>query len=846
MDDVLLGVVLDRLNVKPLPVEAADLLLAALDGDAALSAQLNADPAGRYMPSAAAGSAKDPVGAYLRSVTVTGFRGIGPSAMLEIAPGPGLTLVVGRNGSGKSSFAEALEVLLTGTLMRWADAPLVVREGWRSKHAAGDIEITAEFLIEGSGKATVTRTWSAGAPGADPSASKAWLQRAGDKRTDMSDLGWDADLREYRPFLSHAELEAFFGKPSELHDLLASVLGLDDLTAADKRLNAARKGREDALGDVKKRLEPLRATLELLAEHDERARQCLAALSGVNPAKNWDLIAAKAAVTGGEPVDGGQLAALRRLAQLSSPPSAEVDAAVTGLRDAAAALRDVAGTSAEQARDLARLLEAALGHHLAHGDGDCPVCGNPGALSGEWRQSTSQHLDRLRAQATAAEEAFAAARRAANRALMLLQPVPSVLMPAALRVGQEPGTDVAGLNTTSARTAWAQWASPVTGQGRAAPDSLATPDALTVLAQHLETAYPVLVMAVTELAEAAAKELAHRDDQWAPVAAQVAAWCADAELALAGNQPVVALRQARKWLAEATADLRDQRLAPLADESRAVWAELRQESNVGLSAFRLSGANTQRRLELDVSIDGEPGAALGVMSQGEINALALSIFLPRATMPDSPFNFLVIDDPVQAMDPAKVDGLAKVLAKVAKDRQVIVFTHDNRLAAAVKDLSIPATILEVTRQPQSRVTVRECLDASEQALKDAGAVNADQKVPAAVAERVVPGLCRTAVEAAFAQAFWRQQLRDGRTRADIEAAIEGKKLKLVNIAALALSGDPDRGTRVISDIERQWGRPFANTIGVLNRGTHEGHRGDLGRLISDSRRLVAKIEDELR
>jgi hypothetical protein len=234
------------------------------------------------------------------------------------------------------------------------------------------------------------------------------------------------------------------------------------------------------------------------------------------------------------------------------------------------------------------------------------------------------------------------------------------------------------------------------------------------------------------------------------------------------------------------------------------------------------------------------------MSQGEINALALSIFLPRATMAESPFNFLVIDDPVQAMDPAKVDGLAKVLATVAKDRQVIVFTHDNRLAAAVKDLSIPATILEVTRQPQSRVTVRECLDASKQALNDAGAVNADQKVPAAVAARVVPGLCRTAVEAAFTQAFWRLQLRDGRTRADIEAAIEGKKLKLVNIAALALSGDPGGGTRVISDIERRWGRPFANTIGVLNRGTHEGHRGDLGRLISDSRRLVAKIEDELR
>ena len=50
-------------------------------------------------------------------------------------------------------------------------------------------------------------------------------------------------------------------------------------------------------------------------------------------------------------------------------------------------------------------------------------------------------------------------------------------------------------------------------------------------------------------------------------------------------------------------------------------------------------------------------------------------------MPDNPFDFLVIDDPVQAMDPAKVDGLVKVLSEVAKERQITVFTHDNRLAA---------------------------------------------------------------------------------------------------------------------------------------------------------------------
>jgi hypothetical protein len=58
--------------------------------------------------------------AFLRRITAQGFRGIGPKATLDLTPGPGLTLVVGRNGSGKSSFAEGLELLLTGDTDRWS------------------------------------------------------------------------------------------------------------------------------------------------------------------------------------------------------------------------------------------------------------------------------------------------------------------------------------------------------------------------------------------------------------------------------------------------------------------------------------------------------------------------------------------------------------------------------------------------------------------------------------------------------------------------------------------------------------------------------------------------------
>ena len=58
-------------------------------------------------------------GAYLKTIHARGFRDSGPAATLELESTPGLTIVAGRNGSGKSSFYEALEMALTGNTYRW-------------------------------------------------------------------------------------------------------------------------------------------------------------------------------------------------------------------------------------------------------------------------------------------------------------------------------------------------------------------------------------------------------------------------------------------------------------------------------------------------------------------------------------------------------------------------------------------------------------------------------------------------------------------------------------------------------------------------------------------------------
>ena len=152
VNDDLRRLVHDRLSSEGLLQKNwSSLVLAACDGrDAVEGLLLNAKAAAK--PSAPAGTKKR-AGAYLTSLTVEGFRGIGPKQTLTFTPGPGLTIVVGRNGSGKSSFAEALEVLLTGDSKRWSDRSKIWKEGWRNLHQAHPAAIEAELLLEG-GKGT--------------------------------------------------------------------------------------------------------------------------------------------------------------------------------------------------------------------------------------------------------------------------------------------------------------------------------------------------------------------------------------------------------------------------------------------------------------------------------------------------------------------------------------------------------------------------------------------------------------------------------------------------------------------------------------------------------------------
>ena len=287
----------------------------------------------------------------------------------------------------------------------------------------------------------------------------------------------------------------------------------------------------------------------------------------------------------------------------------------------------------------------------------------------------------------------------------------------------------------------------------------------------------------------------------------------------------------------ATSIIRSQRFQPIADQAIGLWASLRLQSNVELTKVELTGARTRRRVDLDVKVDGEDTAALGVVSQGEVNCLALSLFFPRAMLPDSPFRFIVIDDPVQAMDPARVDGLARVFAQISGTRQLIVFTHDDRLPAALHRLQIPHTALQVTRRAGSIVEVRRTVDPVNQYFLDARAVEKDDSLPDGVAARVVPGLCRLGIEAACMEAVRRRRIGRGDAHQAVERNSLGQRAPprwpLWRSSTTVLwEGRSSRDQQAVGQ------GPLA-TFQDVKAGTHKVFPGNLVSLIAEAQWLAS-------
>ena len=415
VDDTLISEVFDRLDGDPkITGRAESIVMGALLGllDEVIEGIKVEHPAGTI------GEEPAPVRAYLESVLVGGFRGIGPSCVLPLHPGPGLTLVVGRNGSGKSSIAEAAEFALTGDSLRWSGKTQDWRSGWSNLHAEGDPRIDVQLRVDGERQPRTVRVrWTS----KSLESTETLVTVPGQGRQSLESLGWSTAVKTFRPFLSYTELSTIIGgRPVDRYNALAPMLGMDSLRQPMEDL---RQLRLSSTKQVQKAKECVATVIGLLADcPDDRASVALDALTG-----RWDLTKVEALVTGTEPAAAHRNRLLQELVQLPAPDLEKAATAARRLAEAAERIDDLRGSDAERAGKLAELIESAVEIHEQHGDIDCPVCGRDKGLDSERVELLRPEIERLRSEARSVVEAHKALTDSRRETQNVIGTVPEVL-----------------------------------------------------------------------------------------------------------------------------------------------------------------------------------------------------------------------------------------------------------------------------------------------------------------------------------------------------------------------------------------------------------------------------------
>jgi DNA repair exonuclease SbcCD ATPase subunit len=219
---------------------------------------------------------------YLRSVEFSNFRIYGDSYAFEFPDGPGITLISGANGLGKTSFFDGVEWALTDQVSRFQDIPV---DGRRKEPDP----LTRIGAPENSHR--VSLQFSDGAPidrgaGFVPDEAKIAQVLKRPEWTEITNLHGYLSITH---FLGQASTQRFsLRKPDKHWEALKGPAGVDRINALRERMSGlgVRRAFTRAIEERTKRLEEasdaLANWMSLLAERD-RARQLSSSDEAVSP-----------------------------------------------------------------------------------------------------------------------------------------------------------------------------------------------------------------------------------------------------------------------------------------------------------------------------------------------------------------------------------------------------------------------------------------------------------------------------------------------------------------------------------------------------------------------------------
>jgi DNA repair exonuclease SbcCD ATPase subunit len=683
--------------------------------------------------------------AAFRWIEIEAFRGF--NVRQRIYLDASAVIVLGPNGTGKTSMFDAMQWLLLGSLERLErfrvhknDEHIVNR--YRGSDPA---VVEAELDIRGQ-RVRIRRQgrYNEGLLEWHSSSESVHGQEAEERLARVLSSRPGQDVRQF--LMSSALLqqdvvrEVLEDKPSERYQHLAALLGLDQLGLFEAEV----KRRADRMSDAGR---AARATLQAAQDQVEALQARISGLEA-NIRMAEDVRAASASIT-------ARLENLRHLVRLEPMPGASAEAAIA--QNSAQTVGDQLATLADRKRDLDRQrqsltapakgeLDRLAGAVLASEKSvaiaeeadlearrrlsvateraleltalavdaikllgpTCPVCGQ------SIKEHDVEHRLRQRIESSGSEELSGAVREA-EEARQNLDAARAELSQRQLKLAP---LSAAHQRAEALMTEESEWAKQVA--------AFELPDGTSLQLTELDAIRNGDIDAIDEALEALRLVWTATGD----LAAALRSDSGDVELATRraelrrGEETVAALTEAARLASKQEEDSkllhraatravtgvtqrRFKRLQPTVQDI--YWRLDPHPSfttfDFELDVYRARGIATPVVRDVAGSASGDP---LLLFSSSQANGVALSYFLALgwAAGPDA-IPFVLLDDPLQSMDDVNALGFADLCRHIRRQRQLVVSTHEQRLGALLQRKLAPRLGQEQTRVIEFKAWTRD-------------------------------------------------------------------------------------------------------------------------------------------
>lgn len=668
----------------------------------------------------------------LLSLTVRNFRAFGP-AVETIQFGGDLVLFFGPNGFGKTSLTEAIEWLLYGYTKRrkrGEDFSKTEYAGCYSNiHMGGPTEVEAT-IERASGVHVIKRVLR------PDETSVTFVDGA---QAAFSGLGIRV-IEAIHPIIAQNGLQSFIhSKPKERRDAISAALGLDELTAFKSSLESARASFQrtppQAVIAARKALAALVPDLLLMPEVSSVAKRWQKVPVEVDGEEDLAILLRMAAKLAGSSETNPEriLSDLRSRRVEASKSVFDIDAvrpveeptgpARRAVSAAVRAERALVAAKSETTRYFALLASgysAALLDFWKTGlefppQGDlCPMC-EADTLDSHRREELRQRIG-SGAKALASRESLSRALAAAGTeisnlktaiedlgALGPLEAKGSERLKALLSdspdILQQFETSFFRLNRS--RTLMLELADQIETHEKGYLKAIeALDDAVSIIGFHDQ-----LIDQIRPAVRSMAKSFGVYFDQWKEFEASISSKIASSDEVLridtigksiARGDDIRLLEKyagilttTQELIRSAEKEIQKKQTALLATRGKEVkelYDKLNVGADVGFEAMEPGNDN----MKLHAVSFGKRMHAAANLSECQLNCLGLSAYLMRACSPGSPFNFIVLDDPVQSMDDGHTEAfLSEIVPHLLDEhnKQVIVLSHTRKIVDRLRQLN---------------------------------------------------------------------------------------------------------------------------------------------------------------